>query len=237
MSWIANVLTLFPEMFPGPLAYSLAGKGLKNGVWSLIATNIRDFACDKHRTVDDTCYGHNAGLLLKPDVVHAALTHVTQKCDLPILFMNPRGQPLTQSKVRELAGLEGVTLLCGRYEGVDERVLDYWRENHHLQDVSIGDYIVSGGEMAALTLIDCCVRLLPTIVGNEESLTVESFELDLLEFPQYTKPYDWIGRRVPDVLLSGNHQEIEKWQRFQAEEVTKKNRPDLWSLYLTKQKT
>ncbi|GHS91126.1 tRNA (guanine-N(1)-)-methyltransferase [Alphaproteobacteria bacterium] len=236
MTWHAHILTLFPEMFPGPLAYSLAGKGLKEKIWTFSTTCLSDFASDKRRTVDDTSYGPNAGLLLKPDIVHAALEHATQNCPdvTPILALSPRGRPFTQALAHSFAQSDHLILLCGRYEGIDERVIEYWRETRGLMEINVGDYILSGGEIAALTLMDACIRLLPGIVHSPESLSLESFELDLLEFPQYTKPCDWKGRLVPEILRSGNHKEIASWQRKQAEEITKTRRPDLWNTYLKK---
>jgi tRNA (guanine37-N1)-methyltransferase len=243
--WEACVLTLFPEMFPGPLAHSLAGKGLARGDWKLKTIQIRDFASDKHHTVDDTSYGHNAGMIMKPDVVDLALSSAVSEFEMSsseesashshspkIIYMTPRGAPLTQNMVHSFSESSGIIVLCGRYEGIDERVIKHWSKNHGMQEVSVGDYILSGGEIAALALIDACVRLLPNIVHNKTSLISESFELDLLEFPQYTKPYDWRGMVVPDVLLSGNHREIAAWQKCEAEKITKVRRPDLWAAYL-----
>jgi tRNA (guanine37-N1)-methyltransferase len=240
--WIADVLTIFPEMFPGPLAHSLAGRGLQNKIWDLRVTQIRDFATDKHRTVDDTSCGHNAGMVMKPDVVDAALRYAVEnfaQCEgggkgPSITYMTPRGAPLTQSMVHRFAGGCGVVILCGRYEGIDERVIELWRETMGLQEICVGDYILSGGEIPALTLIDACVRLLPNIVHNEESLAYESFELDLLEFPQYTKPCEWRGRCVPEVLLSGDHKKIAAWKQNEAEKATRERRPDLWEEYISK---
>lgn len=236
MSWNVNILTLFPEMFPGPLAYSLAGKGLRNKIWDLKATQIRDFASDKRKTVDDTCYGHGAGMILKPDVVHAALLDTVSqfKGNPAIIYTTPRGKRFNQNLAQDLIRKDGVIILCGRYEGIDERVIEYWKDEHQLQEISIGDYIISGGEIAALTILDACIRLLPNIVHSEESLIYESFELDLLEFPQYTKPYNWQDRVVPDVLLSGDHKRIALWQQEQAEKITQERRPDLWEAYLKK---
>lgn len=235
MAWKANIITLFPEMFPGPLQYSLAGKGLREGVWELETTQIRDFATDKHRTVDDTSYGHQAGMILKPDVVHQALLAAHTKLpEAKILNMSPRGQPLTQKMAHEWAKGPGLILLCSRYEGIDERVLELWKDEHELQEVSIGDYILSGGEIAALTILDACVRLLPNIVHSAESLELESFEMDLLEFPQYTKPCDWEGKVVPEILRTGDHKKIAAWQREKAEQITRERRPDLWQTYLAK---
>lgn len=232
-AWSATVVTLFPEMFPGPLGSSLSGKALEEGLWSLDTVQIRDFASDKHRTVDDTCYGGGAGMILKPDVVDAALREATQRepQKRPLIYLTPRGKKLEQSYVRHLA-LEtpGVALLCGRYEGVDQRVLEAW----DVEEISIGDYILSGGEMAALTLLDACIRLLPGVIGKEESLLNESFELGLLEYPLYTRPQSWNNKIVPDVLLSGDHQKIAQWRQQQAERITQVRRPDLWATYQAK---
>ncbi|MDR1597608.1 MAG: tRNA (guanosine(37)-N1)-methyltransferase TrmD [Holosporales bacterium] len=236
MAWHANIVTLFPEMFPGPLASSLAGKGLSKKIWDISTVAIRDFATDKHRTVDDTSYGPNAGMILKPDIVHSALTFATESapCPLPILFMTPRGATFTQAMAQKLSSGNGVIILCGHYEGIDERVIEYWTQNHGLTEVSIGDYILSGGEIAAFSVLDACIRMLPNIVHNSASIEEESFYLDLLEYPQYTKPYRWQNKVVPEVLLSGNHKKIAEWQKVQAEDVTRVRRPDLWQAYLNK---
>lgn len=237
--WKAQVLTLFPDMFPGPLAHALAGRGLQEGIWDLVATNIRDFATDKRRTVDDTCYGHGAGMILKPDVIDAALSGTVAQFDgrPRIIYTTPRGVPFRQTMAHEWAASDGVIILCGRYEGVDDRVISYWRETAQLEEVSVGDYILAGGEMAAMVLLDACVRLLPNIVHSEESLVCESFELDLLEFPQYTKPCEWRGRAVPEVLLSGDHRRIAQWQQEESERVTRERRPDLWLAYQKKRES
>ncbi|MDR0624961.1 MAG: tRNA (guanosine(37)-N1)-methyltransferase TrmD [Holosporales bacterium] len=260
--WTASVLTLFPEMFPGPLAYSLAGKGLQRKIWNLCVTQIRDFATDKHHSVDDTSCGHNAGMVMRPDVVNSALEYavsnfakvgvergggqrppdVSSVFDEPreaaakpaIIYMTPRGFPLTQKMVHKFAEGSGVVILCGRYEGVDERVIELWREERGLREICVGDYVLSGGEIPALTLIDACVRLLPNIVHNEVSLISESFELDLLEFPQYTRPCEWMGKCVPEVLLSGDHKRMLVWQLREAERITEERRPDVWSAYVRK---
>lgn len=236
--WRATVLTLFPEIFPGPLQYSLAGKGLKRNIWQLETLNIRDFSSDKHKTVDDLCFGGGPGMVLKPDVVHKALksSFLAYSQKPAVIYVTPRGEPLKQHKVRSLVDHypSGAIILCGRYEGIDDRVIEYWRKNHNLEEVSLGDYVLSGGEMAALTLMDACVRLLPGIVHSQESLESESFELDLLEFPHYTRPQNWKNKNVPDVLLSGNHKKIKDWRLKQAEQDTQKRRPDLWQTYLYK---
>ena len=221
----ASVLTLYPEMFPGPLGVSLAGKALAEGTWSLDTVQIRDFAEGKHRMVDDTPSGGGAGMVMKPDVVARALDSVAD--DRPVLLMSPRGAPLTQKRVRELADGPGAVILCGRFEGVDERVI----EARALEEISIGDYILSGGETAAIVLLDAIVRLLPGVMGNRESGETESFETGLLEHPHYTRPQVWEGRSIPEILTSGNHGAIDKWRHAEAERITKERRPDLWEAY------
>lgn len=221
----ATVLTLYPEMFPGPLGVSLAGKALRDGAWSLETVQIRDFATDKHRMVDDTPAGGGAGMVMKPDVLARAVDHVAD--GRPKLYMSPRGKPLSQARVRELAAGPGAILLCGRFEGVDERLI----EARDFEEVSIGDYILSGGETAAIVVLDAIVRLLPGVMGNAMSGETESFETGLLEHPHYTRPQEWEGRRIPDVLLSGNHGAIDKWRRAEAERLTRERRPDLWAAH------
>lgn len=221
----ATVLTLYPEMFPGPLGVSLAGKALQDGAWSLEAVQIRDFAFDRHRMVDDTPAGGGAGMVMKPDVLARAVDHVAD--GRPKLFMSPRGRPLSQVRVRELAAGPGAIVLCGRFEGIDERLI----EARDFEEVSIGDYILSGGETAAIVVLDAIVRLLPGVMGNAVSGETESFEAGLLEHPHYTRPQEWEGRRIPDVLLSGNHGAIDKWRRAEAERLTKERRPDLWNAH------
>ncbi|MCE2509619.1 MAG: tRNA (guanosine(37)-N1)-methyltransferase TrmD [Alphaproteobacteria bacterium] len=225
--WQVRVLTLYPEMFPGPLGASLPGKALKEGVWALETVDIRHFASDKHRSVDDTPFGGGAGMVLRPDVIDAALrANATRQ--KPALYLSPRGRPLDQPYIRRLAEGEGVTLLCGRFEGVDERVLEAWE----MEEVSLGDFILSGGEPAAIALIDACVRLLPGVIGCPDALIEESFERGLLEYPHYTRPQNWQGREVPEVLLSGHHEKIRDWRLAKAEEITRKRRPDLWARYV-----
>jgi tRNA (guanine37-N1)-methyltransferase len=224
MSWDVRVLTIFPEMFPGPLGESLAGKASADGLWSLRTVNIRDFAQDRHATVDDSPFGGGPGMVMRPDVVHAALESVADAPG-PVIYLTPRGRPLDQAMVRGFARGTGMTVLCGRYEGVDERVL----EAHDVLEISLGDFVLSGGEPAAIALIDACVRLLPGVMGDEASLAEESFESGLLEYPHYTRPAEWLGRRVPEVLLSGHHEKIRAWRREQAERVTRERRPDLWA--------
>jgi tRNA (guanine37-N1)-methyltransferase len=228
VTWHATALTIFPEMFPGPLGVSLAGRARADGAWDLSVIDIRDYATDRHRSVDDTPFGGGAGMVMRPDVVDAALAAaVAQRPDLPAIYLSPRGRTLTQGRVRELASGPGVILLCGRFEGVDERVI----AARNLEEVSLGDFILSGGEPAAIALIDACVRLLPGVVNTEASLTEESFEHGLLEYPHYTRPQSWQGRAVPDVLVSGHHEKIRAWRLAEAEKLTRERRPDLWSRY------
>ena len=220
----ASVFTLYPDMFPGTLGGALAGKALADGVWSLDAYNIRDAATDRHRSVDDTPAGGGAGMVLRADVLARALDrHVASDDPRPRLLMSPRGVPLTQTAVRDLADGPGAVIICGRFEGVDERVI----EARGLQEISIGDYVLSGGEVAAQVLLDAVVRLLPGVMGNQASGAHESFETGLLEHPHYTRPVDWDGRSIPDVLRSGDHKKIEDWRRRQSEELTRVRRPDL----------
>jgi tRNA (guanine37-N1)-methyltransferase len=223
--WRASVLTLFPESFPGPLGHSLAGRALERGIWSLGAHDIRAHATDKHRTVDDTPFGGGAGMVMRPDVLDAALASVAD--ERPALVLTPRGAPLSQARVRALADGPGVVLLCGRYEGIDQRVI----EARGLIEISIGDYVLSGGELAAMVLLDVCVRLLPGVMGAAESAEEESFSAGLLEYPHYTRPAEWQGRLVPEVLLSGHHAAVAAWRRQQAETITRERRPDLWAAH------
>ena len=222
MIWRATVLTIFPEMLPGPLAYSLAGKALRAGVWQLETVDIRNFARDKHHSVDDAPFGGGSGMVMRPDVLDAAI----EGCGGfgPVILLSPRGPRLDQQRVRSLAAAPGVTLICGRFEGVDERVL----EACAIEELSLGDFVLSGGEPAAIALIDACVRLLPGVVGDAEALAEESFVDGLLEYPQYTRPQLWQGRAVPEVLVSGDHGRIRAWRRAQAERLTRERRPDLW---------
>ncbi len=221
MTFRATVLTLYPEMFPGPLGLSLAGRGLAEGRWSLEARNIRDFAVDKHRTVDDTPAGGGAGMVLRADVLAAALD--AEADGRPMLAMTPRGKPLTQARVRQLASGDGAIILCGRFEGFDERIF----EGRELEQVSIGDYVLSGGELGALVLLDACIRLLPGIMGAASSGEEESFDEALLEYPHYTRPVDWEGRTIPEVLRSGDHAKIAAWRKARSIDDTRLRRPDL----------
>ena len=225
MIWQASVLTIFPEMLPGPLAHSLAGKALRAGLWRLDTIDIRDFATDKHRSVDDAPFGGGPGMVLRADVLDAAIAGAGGVG--PLINLSPRGRRLDQSRVRELAAGPGVRLICGRFEGVDERVL----EKNGVEEVSLGDFVLSGGEPAAIALIDACVRLLPGVVGDAEALAEESFAEGLLEYPHYTRPQEWHGRIVPDTLVSGDHGRVRAWRRAQAELLTRERRPDLWERY------
>jgi tRNA (guanine37-N1)-methyltransferase len=229
MSWLATVLTIFPEMLPGPLAYSLAGKALKAGIWRLETVDIRNFASNKHRTVDDAPFGGGPGMVMRPDVLDAAV----EGCGGvgPVILLSPRGSRLDQQRVRSLGVGPGVTLICGRFEGVDERVL----EACAIEELSLGDFVLSGGEPAAIALIDACVRLLPGVVGDAEALVEESFVDGLLEYPQYTRPALWRGRAVPEVLVSGDHGRIRAWRRRAAERLTRERRPDLWERHCARQ--
>ena len=228
--WTAKVLTLFPEMFPGPLGCSLAGKALDEGVWALETLDIRSFTDGNHHVVDDTPFGGGAGMIMRADVIDRALDYVSEsfsQISLPILYLTPRGAPLTQLRVRGLAAGNGVVVVCGRYEGIDERAIDAW----NMEEISLGDYILSGGEPAAISLIDASVRLLPGVMGSNLSQNEESFERGLLEYPQYTRPRIWRERTVPDVLLSGHHDKVRAWRQMESEKITRARRPDLWDLY------
>ena len=227
-AWTAQVITLFPEAFPGTLGLSLTGRALTEGLWSLRTIQLRDHGIGRHRNVDDTPAGGGAGMVIRPDVMAAALREAKSAApDLPVVYLSPRGRPLTQAIARRMAQGPGVTLICGRFEGVDQRVLDAF----DVTEISIGDYVLTGGEIAAQVLIDATVRLIPRVLGNQESLAEESFSHGLLEHPQYTKPAEWEGRRIPDVLLSGNHAAISHWRDEEAERLTKERRPDLWRAY------
>ncbi|WP_207536751.1 tRNA (guanosine(37)-N1)-methyltransferase TrmD [Sabulicella rubraurantiaca] len=229
MTWHATCLTLFPGMFPGPLGESLAGRALREGIWRLEARDIRAHGLGRHRTVDDTPFGGGAGMVMRPDVVDDAIAASMPEGDArPLIYLTPRGRLLDQPLVRELSAGAGVVLLCGRYEGVDQRVI----EHRAMQEVSLGDFVLSGGEMAALTLLDACVRLLPGVMGAAESGVEESHSAGLLEYPHYTRPAEWQGRAVPPVLLSGHHAEVARWRRAEMEAATRERRPDLWNRHL-----
>lgn len=228
-AFVARVITLFPEAFPGTLGLSLTGKALDFGVWRLDAIDLRAFGEGKHRNVDDTPAGGGAGMVLRPDVVDAALRHAARDTPAdpfrwPVLYLSPRGKPFDQAMARRFAAGDGITLLCGRFEGVDQRVLDH----HHVEEVSLGDFVLTGGEIAAQALLDAAVRLIPGVLGNATSTEEESFSDGLLEHPQYTRPANWEGREIPAVLQSGNHAEIAKWRKAEAEALTRERRPDLW---------
>ena len=224
MSFSAHIITLFPELFPGPLGASVIGRGMAEGRWQLETTQLRDFATDRHRTVDDTPSGGGAGMVLKPDILARAIDAVSPQGDArPRLLMSPRGTPLTQARVRELAAGPGAVIVCGRFEGIDQRVI----EARQLEEISIGDYVLAGGEVAAMVLLEAVVRLLPGVLGAAESHADESFENGLLEYPQYTRPQLFEGREIPDVLTSGDHGKVEKWRRAESEKLTRARRPDL----------
>lgn len=229
MSFTAQILTLYPEMFPGPLGVSLAGRALSEGKWACDPIHIRDFASDRHRTVDDTPAGGGAGMVLRADILGQVVDHaLARRPDLPVLAMTPRGAPITQARVRDLAAGPGATILCGRFEGFDERIFDA----RPIEQISMGDIILSGGEMAALLLLDACVRLLPGVMGAASSGLEESFETGLLEYPHYTRPVGWEGRAIPEVLRSGDHAKIAAWRKQRAEEDTRLRRPDLWERHI-----
>jgi tRNA (guanine37-N1)-methyltransferase len=228
--WTASVLTLFPEMFPGPLGASLTGRALADGLWALETRQIRDFATDRHRSVDDTPAGGGAGMVLRPDVAARAIDAAESgfaRSAWPVIYLTPRGRAFDQRAAQRLAGCRGVTLFCGRFEGLDERVLPA----RQVEEVSLGDFVLTGGEIAAMALIDACIRLIPRVLGNPESSAEESFSSGLLEYPQYTRPTVWEGHAIPEVLLSGHHGRIAAWRRSQAERLTKERRPDLWRAY------
>lgn len=228
MTFAATILTLYPEMFPGPLGQSIAGRAFDEGKWSLDTLQIRDFAADKHHTVDDTPAGGGAGMVMKVDVLAAAVDAALERQpDAPVLAMSPRGAPLAQQRVRSLVAGKGVTVICGRFEGFDERIF----ETRPIEEVSIGDYVLSGGEIGALALLDACIRLLPGVMGAASSGDEESFESGLLEYPHYTRPPMWEGRAIPEVLRSGDHAKIAAWRKARAEQDTRLRRPDLWERY------
>ena len=232
-AWMARVITLFPEAFPGTLGLSLTGKALDQGLWGLQTIDLRPFGIGKHRNVDDTPAGGGAGMVLRADVVSKALDQASigsprERSRWPVVYLSPRGKPFDQTMARQWAGAEGITLLCGRFEGVDQRVLDAYA----VEEVSLGDFVMTGGEIAAQAMIDAVVRLLPGVLGNASSTEEESHSHGLLEHPQYTRPAEWEGREIPPVLTSGNHAEVEKWRRAEAERLTRERRPDLWSRHM-----
>ncbi len=226
--WRARVLTIFPDMFPGPLGVSLTGQALTRGLWSLDAVDIRSYAEDRHASVDDVPFGGGPGMVMRADVMGRAIEAAREGCeDLPLVYLTPRGLPLTQERVHALADGPGLIAVAGRFEGIDARIMDAFPG----EEISLGDFVLSGGELPAMTLIDACVRLLPGVIGAEESLQEESFETGLLEYPHYTRPREWQGLGVPDVLLSGHHEKVRAWRHAQAEEITRERRPDLWERY------
>lgn len=227
--WTAQILTLFPEMFPGTLGMSLAGSALKKGLWDLKTLDIRDFSDNKHRNVDDTPAGGGPGMVMRADVLGSAIDHAKDQAepDWPVVYLSPRGRCFDQKMAQDWQNAGGVTIICGRFEGIDERVL----EAREVQEVSLGDFILSGGEPAAIVMLDAVIRLLPGVLGQPETLTEESFTSGLLEYPQYTRPTVWENRSIPEVLMSGHHKKIAEWRRGQAEEITRLRRPDLWSAY------
>jgi len=224
-SWRASILTLFPDMFPGPLGQSLAGRALEHSIWSLDTHDIRAHATDRHRTVDDTPFGGGPGMVMRPDVVTTAIRSVAD--GRPLVYLTPRGQTLTQSRAQTLAAGPGIILLCGRYEGIDQRAI----EASNAEEISVGDYILSGGELPAMVLLDTIIRLLPGTMGAADSATEESFSNNLLEYPHYTRPAEWCGRKIPEILLSGNHAAIAAWRQAQSEAITRQRRPDLWAAH------
>jgi len=243
MTWHVQVLSLFPEMFPGPLGHSLAGRALENDLWSLQTHQIRDYALNKHRNVDDTPAGGGPGMVMRADVLGLAIDEVLRKRpetvskgqnnwpeNWPVVYLSPRGKRFDQAMAKKFASCDGITLICGRFEGIDERIL----EAREIQEVSLGDFVLSGGEVAALTLMDAVVRLLPGVIGEPETLEEESFETGLLEYPHYTRPQVWEDREIPEVLLSGHHGKIREWRREQAEKLTQERRPDLWNRFVNK---
>lgn len=229
-AWHAQIITLFPEAFPGTLGYSLTGKALKDGIWQLHTIHLRDFGVGKHRNVDDTPAGGGAGMVIRPDVMGAAIEQAVRRAPGPLVYLSPRGKRFDQQMARDWAQLPGVTLICGRFEGVDQRVLDHYR----IAEVSLGDFVMTGGELAAQAMLDATVRLLPGVLGNAESAVEESHSSGLLEHPQYTRPASWNDRDIPDVLMSGHHGKVAQWRQDQAEQITQQRRPDMWDRYQRK---
>ena len=230
--WTAHVLTLFPEMFPGPLEFSIIGKALEKRIWSLKLINLQNFSKKGLKYVDDKPYGGGSGMVIKSEIVHEALKEVTKKIkkNYLLVYLTPKGKKLNQKKIKRFAKKNNLILVCGKYEGIDHRVIDTWK----MEEVSMGDYILSGGEIAAMSLIDSCVRLLPNVLGSAESLEIETFENNLLEYPQYTKPREWLGKKVPEVLLSGDHKKIKEWKKKESIKITRIKRPDLFKKVVKK---
>ena len=223
--WTVHILTLFSEMFPGPLGFSIIGKALEEKIWSLKLINLQNFSKKGTKYVDDKPYGGGSGMIIKSEIVHKALKNITKKIknNYSLVYLTPKGKRLDQNKIKRFAKKDNLILVCGKYEGIDQRVIDVWK----MEEISMGDYILSGGEIAAMSLIDSCVRLLPNVLGSVESLKNETFENNLLEYPQYTKPREWLGKKVPEVLLSGNHKKINEWKKKESIRITKIKRPDL----------
>ncbi len=231
-NWKAHILTLFPEMFPGPLGYSIVGKALEEKVWSLKLINLQNFSKKGPKYVDDKPYGGGSGMIIKSEIIHKALKETTKKIknNYSLVFLTPKGKKLNQEKIKKFVKKDNLILVCGKYEGVDQRVIDTWK----MEEISLGDYVLSGGEIAAMSLIDSCVRLLPKVLGSSKSLESETFENNLLEYPQYTKPREWLGKKVPEVLLSGDHKKIREWKKNESIKITKIKRPDLFRKALKK---
>jgi len=230
--WTAHILTLFPEMFPGPLGFSIIGKALEEEIWSLKLINLQNFSKKGPKYVDDKPYGGGSGMIIKSEIVHKALENITKKIknNYSLVYLTPKGKRLDQNKIKRFAKKDNLILVCGKYEGIDQRVIDTWK----MEEISMGDYVLSGGEIAAMSLIDSCVRLLPNVLGSPKSLESETFENNLLEYPQYTKPRSWLGRKVPEVLLSGDHEKIKKWKTKESIKITKIKRPDLFKKVVKK---
>ena len=229
--WTAHILTLFPEMFPGPLGFSITGKALEEKIWSLKLINLQNFSNKGPKYVDDKPYGGGSGMIIKSEIIHKALKKITKKKnDYFLVYLTPKGKKLDQRKIKRFTTKDNLILVCGKYEGIDQRVIDTWK----MEEISMGDYILSGGEIAAMTLVDSCVRLLPNVLGSEDSLESETFENNLLEYPQYTKPREWLGKKVPEVLLSGNHKKIKEWKKKESIKLTKIKRPDLFKKVVKK---
>ena len=231
-NWKAHILTLFPEMFPGPLGYSIVGKALEEKVWSLKLINLQNFSKKGPKYVDDKPYGGGSGMIIKSEIIHKALKETTKKIknNYSLVFLTPKGKKLNQEKIKKFVKKDNLILVCGKYEGVDQRVIDTWK----MEEISLGDYVLSGGEIAAMSLIDSCVRLLPNVLGSSKSLESETFENNLLEYPQYTKPREWLGKKVPEILLSGDHKKIREWKKKESIKITKIKRPDLFRKVIKK---